>query len=408
MHAGSKHDLLEHGLPSPSERVFGCTFSPAEAREPSHRPVNAELPPLPLDPLEAMFSNIAFRDYTGRPRIVLAEKPVEKNLSYIEFLARILYELMRTYWRAPMPFQTMFVSQRLTEYQLANMRPGMGIYIVDLDALREKTSDEATFARFTRTISDRLHEAFSQWIGYLVLYGRDDSLSLIRKLWEPRVIARRVVYASLPPYVEIRLGVHREQLLRLISLFYGEVPGLEEADTVSQAVARAEDAYFTSLELVANDPFISLYNRLAVDEEEARQDAAFIHFALKSAAIKYLMDIGIDPSALSVESIVANVPIDIRVERGWGSSIAVEVETLYGVGNPVSRLSTVIRERVSLGYSVWIVLPPTQALIFAPYIRGLMRHFAERVEFYTFDTAKGSLKSLTEYYETIDKALRDL
>jgi len=408
MRVDTGHDALRHELPSPSERVFGCAFSLAKAQEPGPKPLDAELPRSPLDPLEVAFSNIALRDYTGRPRVILAEKPVEKSLDYIEFLARILYELMRTYWRAPMPFQTMFISQRLTEYQLANMRPGMGIYIVDLDALREKTSDEAMFARFTRTISDRLHEAFSQWIGYLVLYGRDDSLSHIRKLWEPRVIARRVVYSSLPPYVETRLGVHREQLLRLISLFYGEVPGLEEADTISQAVARAEDAYFTSLELVANDPFISLYNRPAIDEEEARQDTAFIHFALKSAAIKYLMDIGIDPSALSVESIVANVPIDIRVERGWGSSIAVEVETLYGVGNPMSRLSTVIRERVSLGYNVWIVLPPTQALLFAPYVRGLMRHFAERVEFYTFDTSKGSLRSLAEYYEKVDGALREL
>ncbi len=408
MHASTGHGSLRHRLPYPSERTLSCAFSLAEAQEPRHRPVDAELPRSPLDPLEVMFNNIAFRDYTGRPRIILAEKPVEKSLNYIEFLARILYELMRTYWRAPMPFQTMFVSQRLTEYQLANMRPGMGIYIVDLDALHEKTSDEATFARFTRTINDRLHETFSQWIGYLVLYGRDDSLSLIKKLWEPRVIARRVVYSSLQPYIEIRLGAHREQLLRLISLFYGEVPGLEEADTISQAVARAEDAYFTNLELVANDPFISLYNRPAVDEEEARQDTSFIHFALKSAAIKYLMDTGIDPSALSIESIVANVPIDIRVERGWGSSIAVEIETLYGVGNPVSRLSMVIKERVSLGYNVWIVLPPTQALIFAPYIRGLMRHFAERVEFYTFDTTKGSLSSLAEYYERIDEALKEL
>ncbi len=408
MHACTEHDSLKRGLPSPYERAFSCTFTFTEAREPSLKPVDTELLRAPLDPLEVIFGNIALRDYTGRPRVILAEKPVERSLSYIEFMTRILYELMRTYWRVPMPFQTMFVSQRLTEYQLANMRPGMGIYIIDLDALREKTSDEAMFARFTKTISDRLHEAFSQWIGYLVLYGRDDTLSLIRKLWEPRVIARRVVYSSLPPYIEIRLRAHREQLLRLISLFYGEVPGLEEADTISQAVARAEDAYFTSLELVANDPFISLYNRPAIDEEEARQDTAFIHFALKSAAIKYLMDTGIDPSALSVESIVANIPIDIRVERGWGSSIAVEVETLYGIGNPVSRLSMVIRERVSLGYNVWIVLPPTQALVFAPYIRGVMRHFTERVEFYTFDTIRGSLRSLAEYYEKVDNALREL
>ncbi len=407
MRLGDEESKLESALPTPLQHVFECSSPVLGKRGARVREIRADLPRTVTDPIEKMFGSISFRDYTSRARIILAERPHESNLDYLELLVRILYELMRVYWKAPIPFQIMFVSQRLTEYQLANIRPGMGVFVVDLDSLRERSSDESTFARFLRTISDRLHESFTQWIGYLVLYGNSDSLAHIKKLWEPRVISRRVVYTSLSPYIEIRNNVSRQQVLGIISLLYGGVNGLEEADTVNQAVLRAEDAYLTGLETVANDPFISIYARPAIDEEEAKQDSAFIHFALKMAALRYLMETGVDLSAVTVESVVANIPIDIRVERGWGNSIAIEIETLHGAGNPVSRLSMVIRERLSLGYNVWVVIPPTYALIFAPQIRGLMRHFAERVEFYTFDTTRYTLRSLSEYYAVLDKILAE-
>ncbi|BEP18247.1 hypothetical protein PYJP_15990 [Pyrofollis japonicus] len=398
---------FDRTIPSTSLGIWYCKPVICSHKAFNIKEPDAQTPRFSYDPVEVLLGSIAIRDYSEKARIILALRPDIKELDYLDFLLRILREVLKTQWKAPIPFQVMYVAERLTEYQLAAIR-GAGIYAVNIDSLKTGTSDEASFMRFVKTLSDRLREIFAQGPGYLVLYGSAESLALVKRLWEPRIVARHAVFTSLPPYIEVTMPTAGDALKRLAMLFYGNLYELIDADTLSQVVLKAEENYTRALEVLANDPLLAFYSRQAIDDEEARPETAFTHYALKLAAIKHVIDIGIDPSTLNVETIVANVPIDIRIERGWGSSIAIEIETLFGSGNPVTRLSTIIRERLSLGYSVWIIVPPMQAFMYKPYIELLLNRFESRVEFYTLNASRLTLIPVMEYYEVLERVLEAL
>ena len=363
------------------------------------------LPEISVDPLEALFGTSRLRVYSERPFLVLARKPIDQRYDYIELLKRILREIYRISWRAPLYAQ--HVARRLTEYQLAMMRAGTAIYVIDLDQLGSGDAEAERItasSRVAMSLEDRAREAYAQGFGFLVLYASQYMLQSIQRLWEPRIASRGLLYTRLPPPLELGIA-EDDAVFELVAAMYGvEYDDIRGASSLVDAVTMAEHRYYSYLESVASDPTLALLARPAVDEEEAKPDEGFIHYAFKMAVLGYLVEAGFDESSIDVEQRMSStIAVDVLARRSWYNKLAIEVETLYGTGNPTTRLSSVIRDRLAMGYAVWVVVPPLQASIYAPHLQTLIRRYSgvESVEFYTLDMSAGSPVPLEEHLKRL-------
>ncbi|OWJ54133.1 hypothetical protein [Pyrodictium delaneyi] len=400
-------EVLDETLPQPSKlRIELPGLETIKLEKPILLEPERRLPETSIDPLEALFGTSRLRVYSERPLLVLARKPLNMRYDYIELLKRVLREIYRVSWRAPL--YTQHVARRLTEYQLAMMRAGAAIYVVDLDELaggEAETERITTSSRVVKSLEDRAREAYAQGFGFLVLYASQYMLQNIQRLWEPRLASRGLLYTRLPPPLELSI-VEDDAVFDLVATMYGLEPSdIQGASSLVDAIIMAEHRYYSFLEAFANDPTLALLSRPPVDDEETRPDEGFIHYAFKMAVVSYLLEAGFDERSIDVEvRTSSSIALDIMASRGWSSVLVVEVETLYGTGNPVVRLSSVVRDRLAMGYSVWIVIPPFQASIYAPQLLSLLRKYdgIERVEFYTLDMSSGSLVSLEEHIKKLE------
>lgn len=398
---------LDRQLPEPLSQRLEVKLEARRLEEPQLRQIEVAVQETGVDPLEALFGTPRLRVYSERPFLILARKPRDPRYDYIELLKRVLREVYRVSWRAPLYSQ--HIARRLTEYQLAMMRAGMTIYVLDLDELgvEEGSVDKITASsHLARSLEDRVREAYAQGFGFLVVYASQPALKAIERIWEPRIGSRGMLYTRLPPPLETSI-VEDDTVFEMVAAMYGlSSDDLGEASSLVDAVMMAEHRYYSYLESMASDPTLALLARPAGDEEEARPEEGFMHYAFKMAVLSYLLEAGFDESGLAVEERVASaVTVDILARRGWYSKLAVEVETLYGSGNPVARLSSVIRDRLAMGYRVWLVVPPLQASIYAPHLRVLAGKYAgvENVEIYTLDMSTGSLVPLKEHLDRLER-----
>ncbi len=371
------------------------------------RRLREEPPETGLDPVEALFGSSLLRRASDRPVVVLARRPRGSRYEYLELLKRVIREVFRVSSRSP-PF-VQHVARRLTEYQLAMMRGGAAIYVIDADSVAEAEAGGAALARLVSALEDRLREMYAQGFGFMVVYAGAEAMSRILEIWRPS-IAAGTVYMRLPPAVRVSLP-ETPEVFEAVEALYSLRPGsLSAAESVDEAVVRAEESLYSCLEAAANDPSFGKYVRHAIDEEEARPDDAFLHYALKVAAVQQLVEQGHSESSIETEVNISNIPVDIVARRGWGSGLVVEVETLSGTLNPAARLSSVAARVTALGYPLWIVLPPHTAGIYKPYIEAVARRFEAygTVEFYVLSPRACSLEPLEEYYERLDAAARRL
>jgi len=116
----------------------------------------------------------------------------------------------------------------------------------------------------------------------------------------------------------------------------------------------------------------------------------WLHKALKYIVINHLVENeGIDPDLIETEYAedVKETPIDIYVKM---KGIAVEIETLYGRGEPAERINDLLRrykERVFKD-QLWLVFPNQQALLFCDDIVRLTKDYRKlgvNVEPYILD-----------------------
>ena len=377
-------------------------------------PVHVEVPllkssvPRSLDILEALFGTSMLKVASDRPRLVVAVKPLDPVYEYLELLKRILVEVYRV--AARMPLAPQHVARRLTEYQLATMRGGGAVYAIDVDAVAEAEPGSTGLSRLTRTLEDRARETYAQGFGFLVLYTSQSLLARVKEVWRPRLAGRGVLYTTAPAPLTVKVA-EAPEAIRLVEAMYGLREGsLGDASSLDAATVAAEAALARCLESTASDPVLGRLVSLAADDEEARPDDAFLHYALKSLAVAYLLEAGFRETSIDTEVSISNIPVDVLARRGWGSGVIVEAETLHGTMNPVSRLSTVLRSRMSLGYDVWIVLHPLTASIYSSEIQGLVKEYPEyeSVRLMTVDASRCTLIELEEHYNRLQALAEQL
>ncbi len=396
------------GKPLPAATVE----APAAPRE--RRPASVEVValsssvPRSVDMLEALFGTSMLKVASDRPRLVVAVKPLDPVYEYLELLKRVLVEVYRV--AARMPLAPQHVARRLTEYQLATMRGGGAVYAIDVDAVAEAEPGGTGLSRLTRTLEDRARETYAQGFGFLVLYTSQSLLARVREVWRPRLAGRGVLYTTAPAPLTVKVA-EAPEAIRLVEAMYGLREGaLGDASSLDAAAVAAEAVLARCLESTASDPVLGRLVSLAADDEEARPDDAFLHYALKSLAVAYLLEAGFRETSIDTEVSISNMPVDVLARKGWGNGIIVEAETLHGTINPVSRLSTVLRSRMSLGYDVWIVLHPLTASIYSSEIGGLVREYSEyeSVRLMTVDASRCTLIDLEEHYNRLRKLAEQL
>ncbi len=343
-----------------------------------------------------MFGTQRLREVQPYPLLVLARRPRDARFEYIELLKRVVRETYRVSARHPPAI--MHVGRRLTEYQLAMMRGGPGIYVVDVDSVAESEAGGTALTRLIAGLEDRLREVYAQPPGVVVLYGSGAVLQRLRQLWQPRLVAAQL-YTRIPEPIEIQLP-EDEEVFRLLETLYALPEGsLSDAASVDEAVVRAESVLLDCLRGHASDPVLGRLVRQAADDEEARPDDAPIHYGLKAATVAYLLESGVRETSIETEVVISNTPVDVYARRGWSGGLIAEAETLTSSMNPASRLSAVAASRLALGLNVWIVLHPLTASIYMPYVdAALGKHLEDgRLETHVLDAGSCLLAPYREH-----------
>jgi hypothetical protein len=140
---------LERRLPEPHHGIHLAAPKPLRPPLPlSVRGLATEPPGMEVDdPLLALFGSAGIREAQPQPLLVLARRPRDPRYEYLELLKRIAREAYRVSTRHPPAI--MYVGRRLTEYQLAMLRGGAGIYVIDLDEVAESETGGTALTRLT-------------------------------------------------------------------------------------------------------------------------------------------------------------------------------------------------------------------------------------------------------------------
>ena len=103
---------------------------------------------------------------------------------------------------------------------------------------------------------------------------------------------------------------------------------------------------------------------------------SWTHYALKWFVMYHLVSRGLARAEeISYERSLGEIISDIYVNN---LNLAVEIEMFYGVGEPETKLNEKLRKYDSLkNYKLWVVIPNTQALLFAENILKLRKDYRE-------------------------------
>jgi len=309
-----------------------------------------------------------------RPRVIVACKPPSAELSYIELLKRLLREIYRVCAEGlPRPRH---ISKDL-------ISADRSVYVL---------ADDSPNASESR-IRDRLRELFSQRYGFLVLYGMEEKFTVKPGEDYPYPITLKLVDGS------------KDHLMRAVKAFYGFVRETPlETGNLDLYTVLLEEHFYTEIRKLLSDVKMVLATEPSSEDEEGTGYESALHFALKVFCVKYFIEKGIKTVETEVD--VPTVGrVDVLVREGRPSSLAVEIETLYGTGLPIIKLKKTIESRLKSGLDLWIVVPPMQTFIYLNellILRRLYREaYGERLELYTTDFESGTLITLGDFINKV-------
>ncbi len=339
------------------------------------------------DPIENTFGSASFKVLSERPIIILAEKPEDENLEYIEFLKRILREVYRV--RAGgLPAPT-HISTDFEEIKL-DVKADRSIYVIDLDKANVQSK---------QYLIDRIKELYSQNFGFVVLYGSKSSINTIKDLWKPELT---MGLSKLPKYVEVKVD-NREDIFMLANLFWGFIEKVmpDEAVNLDEYVIKFEEYFYSKIEENANDIRSALIVEPSREDEEGLKGESIIHYGIKAFIVDYLMKFEKIPlENIQTELEFGDAIIDVFVRHPEHGDIAIEVETLYGTTIPMLKLKKRIESRLRKGLKTWIVIPNPQFIIYFKEISALRsvyrKKYKDAVEFWTLDVKTNRLVSFND------------
>jgi len=380
-----------------------------------------------FDPLELLLGAPASRLVGERAVVVLAKKTRQ---DYLELLKRVLRELYRVgVGGLPTPIDVL--TNEDFEVKKPLIKAGGSICVIDVENVCKKEDskgiDKKSCLEF---IAGRVREAYSQGLGYLVLYGGD--FAELKKWISVKVVGEEGFEAPLQRYVEVEGGADP----RLVGLMFAGSPQAADID-VGQYAMYLDVMLSKAVEAAARE--YAPYVKRGVDE-------SLMHYGLKALVVKYLEKRGIKLEDIETEYIhgissprtmptstserttstaaMKQSPSEILEKEHdkeyyifdvyvKSEGLAVEVETLYGTVVPVAKLMET-GEKAGAVKRLWIVIPPPQLFLFLKDVlkarKALRRRFmqkgADAVEFYTIDLFKEELIPIPEYVNRLKKVAK--
>jgi len=363
------------------------------AQEIHAQPLNAHVPGADADvdfePLELLLGAPASRLVGERAVVVLAKKAGQ---DYLELLKRVLRELYRVgAGGLPTPIDVLIKED--FEVKKPLIKAGGSICVIDVDEVCKGEGgrlDDSCLA----FIAGRVREAYSQGLGYLVLYGGDFAES--KKWISLKVVGEGGFKAPLQRYVEVEGGADP----RLVGLMFAGSPRAADMD-VGQYAMYLDVLLLRAVEAAARE--YAPYVKRGVDE-------SLMHYGLKALVVKYLERRGVKLEDVETEYAHEGYVFDVYVK---GEGLAVEVETLYGTVVPVAKLMET-GEKAGAVNRLWTVIPPPQLFLFLRDVlkarkalrRKFMQKGADVVEFYTIDLFREELIPIPEYVNRLKKVAK--
>ncbi len=355
-----------------------------------------------FDLIRELFRGGNPKEFSERPKIVLAVRPPDEQLDYIELLKRIMREIYRVRsggLPAPRHISHDFSSVGL------KLEAGGRIYVIDLrEAKAEDLNGSQNSKNFLSYLRDRIREIYSQKFGFLVIYGSAKLINEVKKLWGISVMLEEGrAYPKLPLFIELNLNASDVgKLLVVTNLLFGRIREEELKANLDDHVLSLEDHFYHTLEELLEDlrtPF--LVNPSKSEDEEGLGGESFIHYATKAFVVRYLLDEEkVKPEHIKTEYDIGGGVIDVYVVDPEKGDVAIEVETLYGTFHPLLKLKDRVESRVSRGLKTCIVVPNPQFVIHfkeISYLRRVYRkQYGDKIEFYTLDVDRKKLISFEE------------
>lgn len=381
------------------------------AQEIHAQPFNAHVPGADADvdfePLELLLGVPASRLVGERAVVVLAKKTGQ---DYLELLKRVLRELYRV-GAGGLPTPIDVLTKEEFEVKKPLIKAGGSICVIDVDEVCRGEGgglDDGCLA----FIAGRVREAYSQGLGYLVLYGKD--FAELKKWISLKVVGEGGFEAPLQRYVEVEGRADP----RLVGLMFAGSPRTADMD-VEQYAMYLDVLLLRAVEAAARE--YAPYVKRGIDE-------SLMHYGLKALVVKYLEKMGIKLENIKTEYAYKAEPKDAetdRVEKEYaheryvfdvyveGEGLAVEVETLYGTVVPATKLMET-GEKAWAVNRLWIVIPPPQLFLFLRDVlkarKALRKKFMHKgldvVEFYTIDLFREELIPIAEYVNRLKKIVK--
>ncbi|QDA31132.1 hypothetical protein FH039_05310 [Thermococcus indicus] len=352
---------------------------------------SGEIPEIEL-PVEDMFSKAFGSGVSFLPEgpvIILAKKPEEKKLGYIEFLKRVLREIYRVrVGGLPTAYHVMLPED--TD-RLQSLRAGKSIFV--LDWVGKKEPEEELKKQHLKIMTEKVRELFSQGFGFLVFYGNEEFLK-----WVKHKVFNSVLYISDSGNVKmslvqkwVKLDLQSaESLCKLIHNFWGFYGEQEPVDRGFDYLApHLEDKYREFLETYTRT--IRIHGKTIPSPLyiEGNPGESLIHYALKAFVFERLVeDYGVNPNDIETEYPEGEMRIDVHVKS---QNIAVEIETFYGETLPLLKLRKDVESRLTTKSELWIVLPPTSYVLFKNDVHAFIKwtlarpEYRNRVKVFTVD-----------------------
>ncbi len=355
-----------------------------------------------FDLIRELFKGGNPKEFSERPKIVLAVRPPDKQLDYIELLKRIMREIYRIRsggLPAPRHISHDFSSVGL------KLEAGSRIYVIDLrEAKPEDLEGSQNSENFLSCLRDRIREIYSQKFGFLVIYGSAKLINEVKELWGISVMLEEGrAYPKLPLFTELNLNTSDvRKLLVVTNLLFGKMRKEELKANLDDHVLSLEDHFYRTLEDLLEDPRTPfLVNPSKSEDEEGLGGESFIHYATKAFVVRYLLDEEkVKPEHIKTEYDIGGGVVDVYVLDPEKGDVAIEVETLYGTFLPLLKLKDRVESRVSRGLKTWIVVPNPQFVIHFKEISYLRRvykkQYGDKIEFYTLDVDRKKLISFEE------------
>ena len=333
----------------------------------------------------SVFNQLIRIDWT-RPKIILAYKPKDNRLNYMEFLIMILRDIYRIR-KGRLPLTRYISSLKELDDVWPLIRASDCIIVFDYERLREEVGKP----NIKNIIKNRLRELLTQSFGFYVFYVSEDNL---RELQE-EIFKDTLWRENKSEIIEVRMECDINYLLNILASYVG----FDHINVVFHNIGitsrTLESRYYEILEKSLNDRRVLYVLKLNVDREAESTE----HLLFKASILKILLDdYGYGVEELACEEELGDKVIDICIKSFGKCSIAIEVETLYGTKIPILKLrdDIITRCRDPTINELWIILPNYALFLYGrellKFIHEYIRYLRENQEIMCKKIKIGTIK----------------